>query len=274
MERGKRGLTILILVMFCLTIVIIAIGNQKWKEETKRLAQSSRYTDSIDNRIPDSGNGHVDSDLEDQKDAGDNGQTEETEETDETGNSGEQDTEETPSVAEQSGIRPISETMYSTTGLNVRSDATTDSERIGYYNVDDEVKVTGEVNNGWMRVDYNGKTGYVLASYLTSTEPTPPTQPSNPGGNNNGSGSTNNGNDNGSDTDDSSTGGNVNEGTTKYALTNLDLKESPDSESNTIGSIQVNQAVKVLEPSTGGWTKIQLDGKQGYVPSESLGNGQ
>lgn len=176
MEKGK--LTIALLLMLFITLVTIAFGNQRWVENSRKLAQAEGYTGAIENRLPET------PDMDEDKDSEEEG-NEEAGEEDESEEPIEQvDMEdETKTVAEKSGINPTSKTMYTTHGLNVRSDATTESERIGFYNADEKVTVTGEVNNGWVEIDYNGQKGYVLGSYLTSTKPEQtrqPTQPSQP----------------------------------------------------------------------------------------------
>ncbi|SES80821.1 SH3 domain-containing protein [Anaerobranca gottschalkii] len=57
--------------------------------------------------------------------------------------------------------------LKSTVSLNVRADATTDSERVGSFSPGQEVIITGQVNNGWYRVDYLGRVAYVHGNYLS-----------------------------------------------------------------------------------------------------------
>ena len=75
-------------------------------------------------------------------------------------------------------LKELNETFYCTeeAGVNVRSGYSTDAPRIGSYNYGDEVKVTGEVTKegaefAWLRVDYNGQTGYTAAPNYSKTNP-------------------------------------------------------------------------------------------------------
>ncbi|MBR3402500.1 MAG: SH3 domain-containing protein, partial [Parasporobacterium sp.] len=64
-------------------------------------------------------------------------------------------------------IRELNEIRYCTEkdGVNVRSGFTTDDPLLGGFHFGDQVTVTGAVtkdgvDNGWIRVNYNGQTGY------------------------------------------------------------------------------------------------------------------
>ncbi|MCD8108420.1 MAG: D-alanyl-D-alanine carboxypeptidase family protein [Oscillospiraceae bacterium] len=61
-------------------------------------------------------------------------------------------------------------TMYATDPLNVREGPDALYEALGQLTVGEAVTVTGEVSNGWYRIDYNGTTGYVSGDYLREDE--------------------------------------------------------------------------------------------------------
>ena len=52
--------------------------------------------------------------------------------------------------------------------VNVRSAASTSASRLGSLNKGDVVAVTG-IDNGWYKISFNGKTGYVRSDYMTIT---------------------------------------------------------------------------------------------------------
>lgn len=58
-------------------------------------------------------------------------------------------------------------TKYSTAWLNIRKGPGTEWDKVGAFNVNDEVKVTGACDNGWSRVDYKGEEAYVSSKYLS-----------------------------------------------------------------------------------------------------------
>ena len=51
--------------------------------------------------------------------------------------------------------------------LNVRSGPSSENDKIGSFNLNQEVTVTGKTSNGWYQVDYNGSNGYVASKYLS-----------------------------------------------------------------------------------------------------------
>ena len=60
--------------------------------------------------------------------------------------------------------------VNTTSGLNVRSGAGTSYSKLGKLEYKEKVTVLS-TSNGWSKINYNGKTGYVDSSYLQSTVP-------------------------------------------------------------------------------------------------------
>lgn len=63
-------------------------------------------------------------------------------------------------------------TMYATETVNVRSDASASSDKIGSLSAGDKVQAAAETRNGFRRVTLNGRTGWVTTTYLSSKAPT------------------------------------------------------------------------------------------------------
>ena len=61
--------------------------------------------------------------------------------------------------------------VYAKSEVNVRSSYSTSSNKLGTLKKGDSVTRIGTGNNGWDKVTYNGKTAYILSSYLTTTKP-------------------------------------------------------------------------------------------------------
>jgi uncharacterized protein YgiM (DUF1202 family) len=51
-------------------------------------------------------------------------------------------------------------------GCNVRAEASSDSEKIGELEAGEEVKKVENADNGWIKIEFNGKTGYVRGDLL------------------------------------------------------------------------------------------------------------
>lgn len=64
------------------------------------------------------------------------------------------------------GFTAVNKIMKVAGNLNVRAYWSADSEKLGMILGDETVKVTGESENGWSRVEYDGKVGYVATEYL------------------------------------------------------------------------------------------------------------
>lgn len=62
-------------------------------------------------------------------------------------------------------------TMYATAGVNIRQSYSSDSVVIGVLLKGEGIEITGTTSNGWVRVKYNGQTGYVYSDYLSWSEP-------------------------------------------------------------------------------------------------------
>ena len=68
-------------------------------------------------------------------------------------------------------VKDVSKTMYASSSVRVRSGYSTSTNVLGALSAGEKVTVTGEVENGWVRVTYKGHTAYVAKNYLTETAP-------------------------------------------------------------------------------------------------------
>ena len=127
-------------------------------------------------------------------------------------------------------------------GLNVRSGAGTSYSKLGKLEYKEKVTVLS-TSNGWSKINYNGKTGYVDSSYLKST------------------------------LQDSTNDNTNNEttGTTKYVNTTsgLNVRSGAGTSYSKLGKLEYKEKVTVLSTSNG-WSKINYNGKTGYVDSSYL----
>ena len=79
-------------------------------------------------------------------------------------------------------VVPANQVLYSISNhLNVRTDCTTDSRKLGYLTYGQPVIVNGIVrlngrDYGWYRISYNGRMGYVSAKFLSTVVPQQQTQ--------------------------------------------------------------------------------------------------
>ncbi len=129
--------------------------------------------------------------------------------------------------------------VVTASSLNVRSGAGTNYSRIGSLSKGTEVSVISE-SNGWAKINYNGKIGYVSTDYLATKS-------------SGGSSSTNE--------------------TIKYKkivnATGLNFRTGPGTNYSKISTLKYGTEVGVISESNG-WAKISYNGKIGYVSSQYL----
>lgn len=112
-------------------------------------------------------------------------------------------------------VTDTKKTMYATASVRVRASYSTSSDVLAALAEGEKVEVTGESENGWMRVSYKGNVGYVSKSYLTEKAPQTTSQTS-AGQNTGGTGSSGKGNASGtgsSNSSNTSTAGGSSQGT-------------------------------------------------------------
>lgn len=62
-------------------------------------------------------------------------------------------------------------TMYASADVNIRERYSSDSVILGVLSRGSSIEISGTTDNGWVRVKYNGHTGYIFADYLSWSEP-------------------------------------------------------------------------------------------------------
>ncbi len=150
--------------------------------------------------------------------------------------------------------------------LNFRSGPSTSYSVIGKLSSGDKVEVIS-TSNGWSKIKYDGKTGYVSSKYLSSSAPessTTTTKYVNTSSLNVRSGKTGYvyGDYVGKDTSSTTT--------TKYVnASSLNFRSGPSTSYSVIGKLSSGDKVEVISTSNG-WSKIKYDGKTGYVSSKYL----
>ncbi len=132
------------------------------------------------------------------------------------------------------------------TSLNVRSGPSTGNSVIGSLKNNEKVEVISE-SNGWSKIKYNGKEGYVSSTYLKDV---------NEGGNS-------------KPNETPNPKPNVETKTKVVVATSLNVRSGPSTGHGIIGSLKNNERVEVISESNG-WSKIKYNGKEGYVSSTYL----
>ena len=133
-----------------------------------------------------------------------------TSEKESTSEKNEENTNETTySVVEMSA------TKYAKQSVNIRKGPGTDYEKIGSLTMNQKVTVTGQADNGWYRISYNGGDAYVSNKYLVDNKIETNKTTTNNGGNFDNGEENNNGSDNTTNNSNTDNGGGNNTPTPK-----------------------------------------------------------
>lgn len=141
--------------------------------------------------------------------------------------------------------------------VNLRSMPTTDSESVGKLLSGTFLKRTAISNNGWSRLDYNGKTVYAVSSYLTTEKTEISIVPS--------------------EDDEIKEHGMVfmkvkETRVTAKEITNL--RDKPTTDSNIVHALQNGEYVIRNALSSNGWARLEYDGKIVYAVDSFLLNAE
>ncbi|MBA4687863.1 MAG: SH3 domain-containing protein [Candidatus Galacturonibacter soehngenii] len=139
--------------------------------------------------------------------------------------------EQPADVSTADGLQEVNETVYAAETINVREADNENATKLGQLYVGESTKRTGVLSNGWSRIEFNGKTGYVLSEYLSSS-------------------------------------GGLQE--VKYLTSTVNIREQADENSNRVGTGYLGTKVTRTAVLDSGWSRINCDGVVGYVKSEFL----
>lgn len=142
-----------------------------------------------------------------------------------------------------------------TSGLRVRSEASTSSTVLGTLYSGNSVNIIGE-SGSWYKITYNSSTAYVHKDYITENKPS--------SGNDNNA-STNNGSV--SDGNSSSSEAMNETGVIVNVSSNLRVRKEASSSSLVLGYLLNNQTVTITGKE-GNWYKIKFNGSTGYVSAD------
>ena len=118
-------------------------------------------------------------------------------------------------------------TVYTTGDLYVRAKPTKNSEKLGVLKKGTAVETTG-TKNGWYKITYKGKTGYISGKYVTTTKP------------------------------------GTAETTIVYTTANLNVRDKATTEGKKLGVLKKGTAVETTGLKNG-WYTIKYNGKTGYI---------
>lgn len=164
---------------------------------------------------------------------------------------------ETPEQTDESA--QTAEKLATTDRVNVRSEASTDSDKLGTVEAGTVVTRTG-VEGEWSIIDYDGQTGYIKNEYLTydtssEQESVDDEQSEN------------------ADSDESTDEEdvvNISEGTEIKLEDTVNIRSGMSETSDKVGTAYKGEKVTVVMSYAEGWTKVEWNGETGYIKSSLL----
>ena len=161
-------------------------------------------------------------------------------------------TTEQPAV---SGDTEINETVYTTTTVNIRQEASTSSAVLGL--AEAGTKFTRTMESGaWSRIKYDGQNAYVKSEFLTTTapqteaEPEPEPEPEKPA---------------------ASAGVSVEEWyDTVWATTTVNIRSGAGTSYSWVGMLYAGDSIERTGKTDNGWSRVNYNGQTAYINSDYL----
>lgn len=131
--------------------------------------------------------------------------------------------------------------MYALYNVNARMSYTTESNIMGMIYQGDSVKVSGETDNGWYKVDFRGYTAYIRSDLLTSDAEAAEVEVKA-----------------------------YEKAVIMYASADVNVRKSHSTNSEILETIKAGTEVSVTAETSNGWYRIDHNGGVAYIKSEYL----
>lgn len=166
----------------------------------------------------------------------------------------EQTPEEPADTPDENQQGAATETVYATDNVNIRREPDETSEQVGSALAGASFTRTATTDSGWSEIDYNGGKAYIKSDYLSTEAPVQ----------------------NEGDTGNTgAAGGGVNylqPGETVTMGEGLNVRASMSEDAERLGTAEVGDTVTVVLSYAEGWTKVEWNGKTGYIRTDLLLN--
>lgn len=173
------------------------------------------------------------------------------------------DAEETSEAPAKGGGK-----VRATDVVNVRASDSEQAERIGKVAVGDVMPLLEEKANGWSKVEYDGKEGYIKSEFLESVD-----ENSEKGENPDADGAKEEGAVEESSSEASQNAASGSElpatGKIKVAET-VNIRKSCSETADKVGTVFPGETLEIVMQQADGWTRVKYNGQTGYVKTEVL----
>lgn len=152
--------------------------------------------------------------------------------------------------------------------VNVRASDSEQAERIGKVAVGDVMPLLEEKANGWSKVEYDGKEGYIKSEFLESVD-----ENSEKGENPDADGAKEEGavEESSSETSQNAAPGSELPATGKIKVAEtVNIRKSCSETADKVGTVFPGETLEIVMQQADGWTRVKYNGQTGYVKTEVL----
>lgn len=136
---------------------------------------------------------------------------------------------------------PTTETVYALDTVNIRAEANESGAVVDKVTAGTALTRTGTTEDGWSKLDYNGTEAYVKSDYVSTEAPQAP-----------------------------QTTADIAEGTVITISQSINIRSSMSETADKVGTAFSGEKVTVVMSYAEGWTKVDWNGKTGYIKTELL----
>lgn len=173
------------------------------------------------------------------------------------------DAEETSEAPAKGGGK-----VRATDVVNVRASDSEQAERIGKVAVGDVMPLLEEKANGWSKVEYDGKEGYIKSEFLESVD-----ENAEKGENPDADGAKEEGavEESSSETSQNAASGSELPATGKIKVAEtVNIRKSCSETADKVGTVFPGETLEIVMQQADGWTRVKYNGQTGYVKTEVL----
>lgn len=172
------------------------------------------------------------------------------------------DAEETSEAPAKGGGK-----VRATDVVNVRASDSEQAERIGKVAVGDVMPLLEEKANGWSKVEYDGKEGYIKSEFLESVD-----ENSEKGENPDADGAEEGAaEESSSEASQNSASGSELPATGKIKVAEtVNIRKSCSETADKVGTVFPGETLEIVMQQADGWTRVKYNGQTGYVKTEVL----
>lgn len=179
-------------------------------------------------------------------------------------------TQEETADAEETSEAPAKDggKVRATDVVNVRASDSEQAERIGKVAVGDVMPLLEEKANGWSKVEYDGKEGYIKSEFLESVD-----ENAEKGENPDADGAKEEGavEESSSETSQNAASGSELPATGKIKVAEtVNIRKSCSETADKVGTVFPGETLEIVMQQADGWTRVKYNGQTGYVKTEVL----